>query len=288
MRIGLIGLDTSHSEIFTSLLNDKSATHYVPGGQITHAMPIYSEDLPISFERYPKYREIIEKRFGVSIVTDVDILMDNVDAVIIGTVDGRNHLQWFKKIVSYKKPVFIDKPIAMSGNEVEQIIALAKNYNTPVMSSSSLRYAESVKRLKSLGMEQFESGYFYGPLPLQDAMPGYFWYGIHTIEMIVSLLDGNLQVMHRDVADRFETLRLVRNGTEEVLVRLDYRWHDRFGGILHFENRTETFQLWNDERPYYANLLEEMMVFFKTGERKVSLEETASIVRLIEEINAMG
>ena len=89
MRIGMIGLDTSHSEIFTSLLNDRSATHHVPGGLITHAMPIYSEDLPISFERYPKYRDIVERRYDVIIVTEVDVLMDNVDAVIIGTVDGR-------------------------------------------------------------------------------------------------------------------------------------------------------------------------------------------------------
>ncbi|MGG0670384.1 Gfo/Idh/MocA family oxidoreductase [Lederbergia citrisecunda] len=119
MRIGMIGLDTSHSEIFTSLLNDRSATHHVPGGLITHAMPIYSEDLPISFERYPKYRDIVERRYDVIIVTEVDVLMDNVDAVIIGTVDGRNHLHWFKKVVSYKKPVFIDKPIAMSDREVD-------------------------------------------------------------------------------------------------------------------------------------------------------------------------
>lgn len=288
MRIGMIGLDTSHSEIFTSLLNDRSATHLVPGGLITHAMPIYSEDLPISFERYPKYRDIVERRYDVIIVTEVDVLMDNVDAVIIGTVDGRNHLHWFKKVVSYKKPVFIDKPIAMSDREVEQIIELAKRYNTPVMSSSSLRFADSVERLKNLGMEKFESGYFYGPLPMQKAMPGYFWYGVHTIELIVSLLGGNLQVMHREKTERFETLRLLRNGTEELLVRGDYSWHDRFGGILHFGNRTEAFQLWNDERPYYANLLEEMIGFFQTGETKVPLEETAKIVRLIEEINGMG
>lgn len=45
---------------------------------------------------------------------------------------------------------------------------------------------------------------------------------------------------------------------------------------------------WNDERPYYANLLEEMIGFFQTGETKVPLEEAAKIIRLIEEINGMG
>ena len=285
MRIGLIGLDTSHSEIFTSLLNDKSATHHVPGGRITHAMPIYSEDLPISYERFPKYRDIVEQQYEVSIVTEVDSLMNHVDAVIIGTVDGRNHLQWFKQVVAYKKPVFIDKPIVLSESELEEVIQLAKFYNTPVMSSSSLRYADSVKRLGSLGMEHFESGYFYGPLPMQTVMPGYFWYGIHTIELIVALLGSDLEVVKRERARNHETLHLLRNGKEDVLFRGDYSWHDRFGGVLHFENRSESFQLWKDERPYYANLLEEMITFFQTGITKVSLEETAKIIRLIEEIN---
>ncbi|MEI4768813.1 3-ketoacyl-ACP reductase [Psychrobacillus sp. FJAT-51614] len=45
MNIGLIGLDTSHSEIFTRLLNDSSDPYHVEGARITHTIPTYSEDL---------------------------------------------------------------------------------------------------------------------------------------------------------------------------------------------------------------------------------------------------
>lgn len=285
MRIGLIGLDTSHSEIFTRLLNDTSDPNHVEGGRITHALPIFSKDLSISRDRFQHYKNIVENKYSVKIVEDIDVFMRSVDAVLLATVDGRNHLSWLKNIVQYKKPVFIDKPIVMSSDEMKTVMELSENHQTPIMSSSSLRYAQSIKNIDSSG---FISSYIYGPLPQQTAMPGYFWYGIHLIEMIVTLFGTEIQMIKKEKFDeKYEWLTLSFSDSRQVILRGDYDWHNRFGGVIHYKDRAETFELWQDERPYYANLLVEIVEFFNTGLSPVPLEETAEIIKLIEQINLL-
>ncbi len=283
MKIGLIGLDTSHSEIFTRLLNDTSDPNHVAGGTITHALPIYSEDLAISRDRFQQYKDIVENIYKVKIVEDVELFMNSIDAVLLATVDGRNHLTWLINIIHHGKPIFIDKPIVMSSTEMKEVINLSIKHRTPIMSSSSLRYAESVK---SIDVSDCVSGYLYGPLPKQDAMPGYFWYGIHMIELIVSLFGTKISEVQKEKYDKdYEILKLLFSDNRRVIVRGDYNWHDRFGGVIHYNDRVETFQLWKDARPYYANLLVEIVNFFKTGLTPVPLNETAAIINIIERIN---
>lgn len=285
MKIGLIGLDTSHSEIFTRLLNDTNDPHSVKGGTITHALPVFSKDLPISRDRFQHYKNIVENKYKVKIVEDIDMFMKNVDAVLLATVDGRNHLHWLKTIIQYKKPIFIDKPIVMSSDEMRALIDLSENHQTPIMSSSSLRYAQSIKKIDA---SDFVNAYVFGPLPQQAAMPGYFWYGIHLIEMIVTLFGTDILTIKREkFGEKYELLTLSFSDSRQVILRGDYNWHNQFGGVIHYKDRTETFELWQDERPYYANLLAEVVEFFKTGSSPVPLEETAKIIKLIEEINML-
>ena len=51
LRIGLIGLDTSHVVAFTKLLNDPSNEHHVPNGKVVIAFPGGSDDFELSYSR---------------------------------------------------------------------------------------------------------------------------------------------------------------------------------------------------------------------------------------------
>ena len=285
MKIGLIGLDTSHSEIFTRLLNDEMDPYHVKGGTITHTIPAYSKDLPISSERFPAYFETVTTKYGVHPIEDVEEFMNIVDAVIIGTVDGRNHLEWFKDVVRYGKPVFIDKPIVLSSVEIDELMKLATQYNTPVMSSSSLRFSESV--INITGKEDLRGGYFYGPVPMQEKMPGYFWYGIHLIEMIVTIFGTAIEKIELKAEGNHDHLYMIFKNGAEVIVRGEHSWHDRFGAVLHSPEYVQTLTLWKEEKPYYARLLEHVVAFFESGISAVSLNETAEIIKIIERINLL-
>ncbi|WP_462410474.1 Gfo/Idh/MocA family oxidoreductase [Neobacillus sp. Marseille-QA0830] len=284
LKIGMVGLDTSHCEIFTKLLNDTTDPYHVSGGQLTHAIPAFSPDLPLSHNRVGQYRDIVTRKYEVLLTEDLEEMMSAVDAVLLTTVDGRNHLKWYRKLVSYQKPIFIDKPIVLSSAEMDEVIRLANEYGTPTFSSSSLRFAEAV--VKAEGLE-FERGYLYGPLPLQDAMPGYFWYGIHLLEMMVTLFGLDVKGLHRETRENYEQLFISFTNGREVILQADYEWHARFGAVLHTKDDTCSIELWKEEKPYYASLLENIVNFFQTGCPPVTLQETAGIIKLIEEINGL-
>ena len=46
LRIGIIGLDTSHVVAFTKLLNDPNTANHIPGGRVVAAYKSGSPDMP--------------------------------------------------------------------------------------------------------------------------------------------------------------------------------------------------------------------------------------------------
>src|SRR5512138_2588541 len=93
LRIGLIGLDTSHVTAFTKLLNDASDPNHVPGGKVVAAFKGGSPDIESSWSRLEAYTLQLQKDYGVTIVDSIDALCQQVDAVLLESVDGRPHLE---------------------------------------------------------------------------------------------------------------------------------------------------------------------------------------------------
>jgi len=125
-RIGIIGLDTSHSVAFTKALN--GASENTGGFKIVAAYPNGSADIESSVKRIPGYTEEV-KKYGVEIVGSVGALLSKVDFVCLETNDGRPHLQQALEVFKAGKPIFIDKPVAGSLSDTIAIYELAKQFN---------------------------------------------------------------------------------------------------------------------------------------------------------------
>jgi hypothetical protein len=91
-KIGIIGLDTSHSIAFTKALNSADAGTEFGGYKVVAAYPKGSNDIKSSVERIPGYIEDVKKQ-GVEIVNSIDELLTKVDFVLLETNDGRLHLE---------------------------------------------------------------------------------------------------------------------------------------------------------------------------------------------------
>ncbi|HRF01738.1 MAG TPA: hypothetical protein PLI18_14540, partial [Pirellulaceae bacterium] len=96
IRIGIIGLDTSHSIAFTELFNAASPSPEVAGFRVTVAYPHGSADIPSSVERIPGYVEKI-RTLGVTIVDSIPALLEQCDVVLLETNDGRLHLEQYRQ-----------------------------------------------------------------------------------------------------------------------------------------------------------------------------------------------
>ena len=61
VRIGMIGLDTSHCEAFTKVINGPTAGTEYAGFRVTAAYPFGSKEIESSASRIPKITEDIKK-----------------------------------------------------------------------------------------------------------------------------------------------------------------------------------------------------------------------------------
>src|SRR3954464_3249631 len=109
LRIGIIGLDTSHVTAFTALLNDEKNKDHVAGGKVVAAFKGGSADVESSASRVEGYARELQEKYGVKIVPTIEELCAQVDAVLLESVDGRPHLEQARPVIKARKPMFIDK-----------------------------------------------------------------------------------------------------------------------------------------------------------------------------------
>src|SRR4051812_34881337 len=144
LKIGLIGLDTSHVIAFAKTLNRPDDPEHVPGGRIVAGFPGGSPDWEISHARVGKFTDQLRDEFGVKILDKPEAVADAVDLIFITAVDGRTHLDYVRQTIDARKPTFIDKPFATSSADAKEMFRLAEQHHVPMMSCSSLRYAQSL------------------------------------------------------------------------------------------------------------------------------------------------
>lgn len=276
-RVGIIGLDTSHAVAFTKTLNDADSPAVYGGYKVVAAYPKGSNDIKSSVERIPGYIEEV-KKLGVEIVNSIADLLKKVDVVFLETNDGRLHLEQALPVLKARKPMFIDKPIAASLKDAEAIFAAAKKYNTPVFSSSSLRYIDGINEVKSGKIGKVIGAETYSPAKFEETHPDFFWYGIHGIEMLFAIMGTGCKTVtrvHTPDADvvvgvwndgRIGTFRGTRTGKSD------------YGGRVFGEKGNLALGSFKGYNP----LLEQIIKFFETGVVPVQPEETLEIAAFME------
>ena len=144
LKIGILGLDTSHVVAFTKLFNDPKAKGDLATMRVVAGFP-GGTDIPSSKNRVEGFTKTL-RGMGVEIVDSIPELLKKVDVVLLESVDGRPHLEQVRMVFAAGKPVFIDKPLAGSLVDVVGIEALGRKFKVPWWSSSSLRFGAPVPK----------------------------------------------------------------------------------------------------------------------------------------------
>jgi predicted dehydrogenase len=276
-RIGIIGLDTSHSVAFTKALNGSDSGPEYGGYKVAAAYPKGSNDIKSSADRIPGYIEDV-KKYGVEIANSIDELLTKVDFVLLETNDGRLHLEQALAVFKAGKPMFIDKPIAASLTDAIAIFNASKHYNVPIFSSSSLRYISGAKEISEGKIGKVIGAETFSPCHLEKTHPDLFWYGIHGVEILFTIMGKGCKSVTRvhtsdtDMVvgtwqdNRIGTYRGIRSGK------------DGYGGTVFGEKGI--MQLGNFEG--YNPLLLKIIEFFNTGIVPVTPEETLNLFAFMQ------
>lgn len=284
LRIGMAGLDTSHVPAFAALLHDTSNEFHIPGVKITVAFPGGSPDFETSIGRVPKFTEELRDKHGVQIVGSLEDLRGQCDAVMLESVDGRVHLEQFRAVASWGLPTFIDKPLTISGSEAAEIEKIAKGTGVCVVSASALRFAEPFQ--EALRGGAVVGADIRGPMSFLDKCPGYFWYGIHSAEMLFAALGVGCREVLTTREENYDVI--VGRWTDGRLgtLRGNRTGNNGFGGILHRAEASQAFDVATSKKPYYASMLDQVIPFLR-GEKACvpPIEETVEIMRFLEAAN---
>ncbi|HTE33791.1 MAG TPA: Gfo/Idh/MocA family oxidoreductase, partial [Chryseolinea sp.] len=146
IKIGMIGLDTSHSPAFAKTINDP-ANLKMQGFKVAYAYPYGSSAIESSASRIPQYTTEI-KTLGVQVIDNLQSMIAASDVVMLMTNDGTLHLEQILPVLQAKKAVFVDKPVAARLSDVLKIYDAVQKYNVPMFSSSPLRYLEGAQRVR--------------------------------------------------------------------------------------------------------------------------------------------
>jgi predicted dehydrogenase len=271
-RIGIIGLDTSHSTEFTKAFNDIAAAPELDGYKVVAAYPRGSDDIKSSYERIPGYTDEVRK-LGVEIVGSIDELLTKVDVVLLETNDGRLHLQQALPVFKSGKRMFIDKPMTASLTDAITIFEAARHYNVPVFSSSSLRYEKVTQEIvrgkigKVLGADTFS------PATIEKTHPDLFWYGIHGVESLFTLMGTGCRSVSRTYTEDTDSVVGVWNDNRIGTFRGTRSGVYGIGGIAFGEKANLTL----GGTLGYNELLIKIVEFFNTGIVPVKAEETLEI-----------
>jgi predicted dehydrogenase len=99
-----------------------------------------------------KRLERIESLYGnIKTTTNYDDLVDNkdIDAIFIVT-PVRFHFEMARKSLQANKHTFIEKPMALSGKECEELIALAEKHGLTLMIGHTFIYSSPVRKIKEI------------------------------------------------------------------------------------------------------------------------------------------
>ena len=277
-RVGMIGLDTSHSIEFTKILNREDTSADFAGYRVVAAYPHGSKDIESSASRIPGYTQQM-RNMGIEITDSIADLLKKTDVILLETNDGRLHLEQAIEVFKARKTLFIDKPIAASLTDAISIFQAAKDFNVPVFSTSSMRYMTNMEDIvvnKSIG--NILGACTYSPCTLEQTHPDFYWYGVHGVEALFTVMGTGCRQVSRTHAPDTDFAVGVWNDNRIGTFRGLRKGRTGFGGEAYGETGIKSV----GADAGYAPLLKVVTRFFQTGISPVSPEETIEIFTFME------
>jgi predicted dehydrogenase len=239
----------------------------IAGVQVTHVWADHDEDA----------RRIAQASRIPHVVASAEDLIGKVDAILIPTDIGREHLRRARAFIEAGLPVFIDKPL------VEDLADLAifeqwAAQGRPIASSSAMRYAPAFVALRqSLGD--------IGDIKLIQIAMAKSWmrYGIHALEAIHPLLPagGWLDAVHIGGDPGSDIVQYRHACGAIALVSVIEEMMGGFGCLEVYGTRGRRSAQYGDSFVAFKSQLADFISYVRTGVAPVPFASTAEIMRML-------
>lgn len=288
LKIGIIGMSpgNAHPYSWSAIINgdfDGEKINNVGYPAVTDYLNANKDTLGIQDAKVTcvwtqdrKISENIATTTKIPMIADtLEDMVGKVDAVILSRDDPENHVAMAKPFIDANIPIFIDKPLAITLEELKYFSDESAKGKL-IMSCSSMRYANECRIVK----QELAS---LGKLNLATATGKKDWikYGVHLTEALFSLLDDPKPVSVQHVGETDKDIVIVR-------------FENGFVATLHlFLDIVPTFQLslfgekgWRlmDIKNSYSMFRDNIIEFVRSvqeNKARLSFDKTENIVRTL-------
>ncbi len=276
LRLGILGLDSSHVPEFTRRIHGMTDAG-TSRCRVTRFWSDGQHDMPES--EVAKWRADTEA-MGVEEADSLDALLDEVDGVLVLTVNGAKHEAQAAEALKRGLPTYIDKPLANDLASAQRILAAAREGKARCYSASSLRFATELDQVPREQLGELVAIDAVGPGELNDAMPRLLFYGVHTVEMVDALWGPGVSHVRADAGDDRDVIQLRYRDGRYAHLRLERRGGYDFAATLHGTQGVHHFKV--DFAPVYSRLVAGMVRFFEGGDAPADLRDIVENIAVIE------
>lgn len=237
----------------------------IPGVQVTHIWTDNPAEAPL----------VAAAALIPNVVARPEEVIGQVDAVMISTDDGFDHVRRARPFIEAGLPVFVDKPLASSIEELRAFVAW-KKAGAKLLSSSGLRYAaeldDCIARLPSLGQLRWISGV---------SCKSWEKYGIHLLEPLYRIVGPGFLSIRLESQPGFEVAHLLHRSGVQVTLPAIADGGGSFG-VIHVYGTTGHFSFKPaDTYTNFRNQMLSFIAFARSGQDPYPFDETIELMTLV-------
>jgi predicted dehydrogenase len=209
------------------------------------------------------------------VVARTEDVIGQVDAVIIGTDDGHEHVRRARPFIEAGLPMFVDKPLAINVPDLNQFIRWHKEGKV-FLSSSNMRYAPETKQILRQKAQ-------LGELRWITTCTSKTWerYAIHALEAIWPVVGPGFLTVRAESRSGSDVAYITHRSGVQINLAAIYDAVGSYGALHVFGTKGNLAVSCWDTYTAFRNQLCAFVEMLRTGERPYPLAETIELMAVV-------
>lgn len=210
-----------------------------------------------------------------NVVEQPECVIGHVDAVIVATDKGEEHVARCRPFVEAGLPVFADKPLTDNESDLKTFVQWVRE-GRPILSSSCMRYAKEFAPFRL-------STHDLGAVRFASITTPKTWerYGIHALEAVYPILGpGFLSVRNTGTAER-NIVHMKHAGGVDVVAVATADMYGAFGLLQLAGTNGHATAAFSDAFYSFRAQLLAFIEFLRSGKPPFPFSETVELMKLV-------
>jgi len=237
----------------------------IPGARVTH---IWTDD-PADAPRVAAASKIEH------VVQRPEDVIGQVDAVIVATDDGDDHVRRARPFVEAGLPVFVDKPLATNLADLKQFVAWHSD-GRAILSTSGLRYAPEMRAVT----QQRDD---LGEIRWITSLTCKTWerYGIHALEAVYPLVGPGFAHVQTVAQPGSDLVHLRHPSGVQLTIAAIHDAAGSFGAVHVYGTKGQLPLRLTDTYTAFREQLVAFIEFVRTGRRPFPFQQTLELMAIL-------